>query len=127
MKSILLFIFLVLPRPTPDDNEVTWSAYLAETVQGEAEYKLPTGKRVDVLTDEVAWEVEWTHKWEESIGQALYYAITTDRIPGVWLLKESGDDEEWNACRLVIERLRRDGTDIRFRTEEVNKKDETAD
>ena len=111
------------PQPTPpaaDANEVAWSAHLARTVGGEAEHRLPTGARVDVLTETVAWEVEWTRKWPESIGQSLYYASASGRKPGVWLLKKGPeDDENWNECLAVIQYLRGRGVEIEFRTTET--------
>lgn len=107
--------------PDSTSNEVTWAAYLAKvyTEDGITEYKLPAGARVDILTDEIAWEVEWCSKWPESIGQALYYGSATNRKPGVWLLKRANDDENWNECLSVINYLRGKGVDIEFKTEIV--------
>jgi hypothetical protein len=121
MTALLLAVLLLQP-PAPEANEVAWSAYLATQVHGEAEYVLPTGARVDVLTDDVAWEVEWCHKWPESIGQAVYYAAAADRRPGVWLLKRGPqDDENWNECLAVIQYLRGKGVPLELRTTDVRK------
>lgn len=108
---------------TPDSKsrETQWSAYLATLCpeKGITEYRLPGGARVDILTDDIAWEVEWAKKWPESIGQAIYYGAATNRKPGVWLLKKAEDDENWNECLVVIEYLRGRGIDIQFKTEIV--------
>lgn len=53
---------------------------------GVTEYRLDDGTRVDCLTRTHAWEVDFQHKWAESIGQALHYASKTGRIPGVVLV-----------------------------------------
>jgi hypothetical protein len=44
------------------------------------------GTRVDMLTETHAIEADWSHKWAEAIGQALYYAELTQRAPGIVLL-----------------------------------------
>lgn len=79
-----------MTRPMPTDNEVTWSRWIAsfgpERFRGVAEFQSPDGSRVDILTDELAIEVEWSKKWAESIGQALLYSITTNRRAAVLLL-----------------------------------------
>lgn len=105
--------------PTASDRETVWSAYLAGEVNGEAEHRLPDGSRIDILTDRTAWEVEWCDKFEESIGQALFYGIAADRTPGVWILKRAEDDEDYLRCLLVIQELRSKGVTIEFRCTEV--------
>ena len=50
------------------------------------EYRLSNGARVDCLSPDYAIEVDWTEKWAEAIGQALYYAAETDRKPAVILI-----------------------------------------
>lgn len=70
------------------------------------EYTLPDDSRVDIFTDEYAFEVEWAHKWKESIGQSLYYAIQTDKKPGIILLfkGEPQDKENYLRCSVVCEK-----------------------
>lgn len=55
---------------------------------GKVEYVLPDRSRVDCLTASVALEVDFADKWAEGIGQALMYANTTNRPPGVALIME---------------------------------------
>jgi hypothetical protein len=93
------------PQPQPQRNEVAWSAELATTVSGQAEYRLPDGSRVDILTDHEAIEVEWSDKWPESIGQSVYYGIATDRQPCVWLLLRGDHDEDFLRCLMVCRKL----------------------
>lgn len=95
-------------------REPEWSAILAKRIGGETEYRLPDGSRIDILTDTTAWEVEWCTKWEESIGQSLFYGIVTNRKPGVWLLKRRGDDEDFLRCLLVCRKV-----GIELRVEDV--------
>lgn len=74
--------------PPPEANEVAWSEWLASELGGVAEYTLPDRKRVDVLTDTLAIEVDWCHpgKVDEMLAQAADYAAATNRRPvGVML------------------------------------------
>jgi len=93
---------------------VAISARLAAQIGGEAEHRLPDGSRVDILTDDVAYEVEWSDAWEEAIGQSVFYAMATDREPGVWLLLRGNYDEDYLRCLMVCRKL-----GIELRTEKV--------
>lgn len=99
----MLLLFLT---PQLSATEIEWSRKIAQGsvidgVSGEAEFKLPDGSRVDVLSDEYAWEVEWSDKWEESIGQSLWYSIASERKPGVILLLRGDRDEDYLRCLAV--------------------------
>lgn len=118
----------VPPRPKPTDNEVTWSKYLAATMepQGNTKIVLPDGRRPDIVQQHqfIAWEVEWCSKWEESIGQSIGYAVGLGQRyrPGVWLLKRGKeDDEEYLQCLTVIKYLQYQGIPIHFKVTNVNK------
>lgn len=50
------------------------------------------GGRVDILTDELAIEVDWAPKWKESIGQALWYGLQTGKQAGIILILKEADD-----------------------------------
>tara|TARA_B100000029_G_scaffold450512_1_gene474494 strand:+ start:268 stop:672 length:405 start_codon:yes stop_codon:yes gene_type:complete len=90
------------PMPGPDRpadrstwSETDWSAHLADQMGGVAEFRTPDGSRVDILTDEVAWEVDWCRsgKWAEGVGQALFYGLATNRQPGLILLQKDPQAE----------------------------------
>lgn len=51
---------------------------------------LPNGTRVDCITDRLAIEVDWTHKWAEAIGQSLLYAAATEKLPAIILVCKVG-------------------------------------
>ena len=50
------------------------------------ERRLWDSTRVDILTDDLAIEVDWAYKYAEGIGQSLLYRVRTNRKPGVCLL-----------------------------------------
>lgn len=70
------------------ENEDHYNRLFCEEMQGKAEYTLEDLSRVDCLTDTHAFEADWADglKVYEAIGQALYYASETGRLPGILLL-----------------------------------------
>ena len=106
-------------KPPVDQSkwrETDWSRHLAKQMRGIPEYVLPDGSRVDILTDDTAWEVEWSYKWPEAIGQAVFYGLATDRAPGVSLLVTPGQDENYLQCLMVCRHL-----DIKLQVTKVKK------
>lgn len=69
--------------------EKEYQNYWCNKYGGVTEYKLPDETRVDILTKEYAVEVDFANKWAESIGQALYYGIRTNKKPAVLLIMEN--------------------------------------
>lgn len=61
--------------------------------KGITEYRLNDGTRVDCLTDKLAVEVDFAPKWHECIGQALYYAQKTRRVPACVLIIENPEKD----------------------------------
>lgn len=73
--------------------------------KGQTEVKLDDGARVDCLTEEYAVEFDFAPKWAESIGQALYYAQMTGKLPGIVLIMENEDDVRYlKRLRAVTDR-----------------------
>jgi hypothetical protein len=102
-----------LPQPTlavpqASDRETIWSAWLAQELRGEAEAVLPDGSRVDILNSVYATEVEWISKWEQAVGQSLYYACVSGRAPRIVLLRkhEPLEVNDFLRCRLVCEKYK---------------------
>lgn len=76
------------PSSTPPNNatELEWTKYIAESKNGIHQHICPDQSRVDVLTDEYAYEVEWANKWKEAPAQAILYSMLTNKKPAVVLL-----------------------------------------
>ena len=94
--------------PKASDRETLWSAWVAKVLDGEKEAESFDGSRCDVLTPYLAIEVEWVSKWEEAIGQSVFYAIQHNRQPGIVLLGKTMDNKEQEdglRCQLVCQRL----------------------
>ena len=112
-----LFLFLALLLQDPSTwNEVKWSAYIANEMGARAEYACADGSRCDILTDELAYEVEWAKKWKEAPGQAILYGVLTNRKPAVLLLVKNRNEERRFIlrCALVCSKV-----GIRFETRKV--------
>ena len=60
---------------------------------GEIEYTLDDNTRVDCLTEDYAIEFDFAYKWAEAVGQALYYALKTNKKPGIVLIIEKERDK----------------------------------
>ncbi|UYZ08533.1 hypothetical protein CFBP5507_05905 [Agrobacterium salinitolerans] len=68
-------------------HAATESEYRSRFCAGmQQERVLPNGTRVDCITDHMAIEVDWTHKWAEAIGQSLLYAAATEKLPAIILV-----------------------------------------
>ena len=79
-----------LTSPTaPRETDVV--KQIASRYNARVEVRLWDATRVDMLSDDTAWEVDWSHKWAEGIGQALYYAAVTRKRPGLVLLVRDMD------------------------------------
>lgn len=98
----------------PDDKwtETDWSAHLAKQMGGIAEFRTPDGSRVDILTESHAYEVEWAigdaaQHWQSGVGQAWFYAITTNRQPAILLLVDDSEQSrvEYLRCAVVCAKL----------------------
>ncbi len=74
---------------------------------GKMEVRQSDRTRVDCLTGTHAIEVDFARKWTEAIGQALHYALQTNKQPGVVLILEKEEDEKyWKRLIAVIRRYR---------------------
>ena len=75
----------------------------------DVEYRLADGTRVDILTDQYAYEVDWAWKWAEGVGQCIHYSIMTQRMAGLVLLVRHGPtvDTEAAADRRAVGRARK--------------------
>jgi hypothetical protein len=52
---------------------------------------LPSGGRVDCINHAYAIEVDFSGKWHQAIGQALYYAAETGKRAGIILICRKSD------------------------------------
>lgn len=104
IKSLSLIIALTLPAFAAEHPERWYQERVAEALKGKMEVHVPDG-RVDVVTETHAIEVEFSSKWKNSLGQALWYAMQTGKQAGIVLILENEQRDTPDAIRLgsVIE------------------------
>lgn len=85
MKYFLALIFSLMLIPAA--RAATESEFRSRFCAGmQQERVLPNGTRVDCITDRLAIEIDWTHKWAEAIGQSLLYSAATEKLPAIILV-----------------------------------------
>lgn len=91
-------------RPSLSEDEWVAELIASGDLSGEPQHRLPDGTRVDLLTPDVAYEVEWCDRTKvyEAFGQAIYYASSTNRDPGVILLRRRGDEKSEKAYMMAL-------------------------
>ena len=75
---LTLFLLSLLIGLTPSITEKHWQiAFNKKVTKGQLEYQI-IGRRVDILTDHYAIEVEKMSTWKNGIIQVLIYAKVTN-------------------------------------------------
>lgn len=82
-KGLVAFWLLLISLPINAAKEADW---VTASCEGIIEQVLPSGTRVDCLTNTHAYEYDFSHKWAEAIGQALYYSLKTGKKAGIRLI-----------------------------------------
>ena len=93
LLSLGALFLSMLPISLHAQKESDYINQLTAHFGGISEYKVENG-RVDILTDEYAIEVERAEKWKHSIGQSLWYALQTNKKPGIILIIEDISDRK---------------------------------
>jgi len=89
--AVLLWIAIAsanVPKPGVPiyPSEDQWTEKNAKRFKGKTGVVLWDLTRPDLVTEKHAIEVDWAKKYKEAIGQSLYYAIQTNKQPGIILL-----------------------------------------
>lgn len=74
----------------PGGSERDWCGWIVRRcepfVGASVEVALPDGSRVDLLTRELAAEVDFARKWKEGVGQAAWYGHASGRTGALVLI-----------------------------------------
>lgn len=111
MRSLLIVILvasfpLLAQDPFELRTERDYQEHVNKIYQGEIEKRLADNTRVDILTDDLAIEVDFAHKWYEAVGQACHYSMMTGKRPAILLIVRDSSEERYvkaavNVCRNV--------------------------
>lgn len=88
MKQLLISSFLLCALFLQAQSESDYLRMIQIEIGGESEVTVPSG-RVDLVTDSVAFEVEFATNWKEAIGQSLWYSLQTEKKAGIIIIKET--------------------------------------
>jgi len=91
---LLCFSPLIVNSQISNYSEKEVSDYIQLLIGGEREVSVTSG-RIDLVHDGVAFEIDWANKWKESIGQALWYAQQSNKIPGIILILKKESDYKY--------------------------------
>lgn len=97
-KATMIFLAIGLLLPLANiygaqlHSERHYQELAAKDLKGRSEVVLRDKTRVDILTKDVAYEVDFAAKWAEGIGQALHYSTMTERDAGLILIVEKETD-----------------------------------
>ena len=102
-SGLVLSVAILLSVPD-GKHERDYQEFANITLQGHIEYRLKDKTRVDILTDDLAIEVDFAPKWYEAIGQACHYSSLTGKRPAILLIVRAEKDEKYvkaakNVCR----------------------------
>ncbi len=89
---IFVFFFTLNCYAAHVQPERVYQAEWCNRFNGQMEYRLNDGTRVDCVTKNYAVEFDFANKWAESVGQSLYYGIMTNKKPAVVLIIEKPSD-----------------------------------
>lgn len=77
--------------------------------KGTEKYVLDDGATVDCLTDEYAFEFDYSNKWAKALGLSLYYSMKTGKKPGILLIMdESSSQDHLEKLQKVVKQFRLD-------------------
>jgi hypothetical protein len=108
--GFLIVLFLAFPafsqEPLNLHTERDYQEHVNKIYQGKLEHRLKDNTRVDILTDDLAIEIDFAHKWYEAVGQSCHYATLSGKRPAILLIVRNNSEEKYvkaaaNVCRNV--------------------------
>ena len=96
MKMRFLLVFVALaPSAFAKLPESYYRDHVASLMDGRTEVRTSSGTWCDIVTRDLAIEVDFAPNWAESIGQSLHYGAEFDRSPGIVLVLRNPGDERY--------------------------------
>lgn len=89
MPYLIILFFTTFARPAFSahlNKEKYYQDKWFQKIGGQTEVLLPDNTRCDCLTDQYAIEFDFADKWQEAIGQSLYYALQTNKEASIGLI-----------------------------------------
>lgn len=107
IKTVLAVIIWISLLYNTYGGELEECQRLAPLYNANVEVVLWDNTRVDLVNEEYAIEVDWANKWQQAIGQSVYYSIVTNKKPAIILLVNDLDQDLRHTlrCQLVCMKL----------------------
>jgi hypothetical protein len=83
MKKLLVLALALPFLGYSSHREKCYQNFFAKRMNGATEVLMPDNTRCDILTENLAIEVDFAPKWAEAIGQSLHYAKMVNRQAGI--------------------------------------------
>lgn len=97
--SLILIPIIQLTIEDPS-LEKHWVEGFRQRLNGQSEVPIDNG-RVDIVTDNYAIEVDYFHKWQECLGQALHYGDVLHKIPTLALIDDESKSDHLNQLKYI--------------------------
>jgi hypothetical protein len=96
-KTFIVIIMLLISAISYSQkpHEKYYQNIAAERMHGRTEVVLEDRSRADIVTDTFAIEVEFAHKWAESIGQSEFYSLELHKKAGIVLITDGMKDDKY--------------------------------
>ena len=97
MKILFIaFLTTLFCHGAEKKNEAHYQkAWAAKANGGKVEVRMPDDTRCDVVTKTHAVEVDWAYKWQEAVGQSLWYSYQSNLKPGIVLILRTEKDRKY--------------------------------
>lgn len=92
---MFLLLLISLTAFSQKKHEKYYQSIIAERMHAKTEIVLDDKTRADIVTDTFAIEVDFAHKWAESIGQSLHYAHKLHKKAGILLIVDGAKDDRF--------------------------------
>lgn len=91
---LLIFLPLLTNAQVSSRYEKDYVRHIQTLIGGQREVSVNSG-RIDLVSGDTAFEVEWASNWKESIGQSLWYALQSNKKPGIILILRKKKDYKY--------------------------------
>lgn len=90
----IILLFTCCVAVSSSQTESDYTRRIQKHLGGRLEVPVSHG-RVDLMTEDYAIEVELAPEWKESIGQALWYGLQSNKKPGIVIVMRQRSDYKY--------------------------------
>ena len=95
LKATFYYLFLFLNSQIVSAQPESFYIKEIQAVLGGKMEVVLSGGRADIVNEQYAIEVEFADHWKNSIGQALWYGLQTNKQPGIAVVMRTVKDRKY--------------------------------